>query len=270
MLRSTSIRLFNGFHSNGRIVIGGLILASMISISSATTTPNSIKYYKYGWFDMTAKIPSFGKTALAKFATKDLHDSAEKRLKEFRKDIFDQKEKPFCPVNVEWTTETSINSPDLISLSALSYYNFGGAHPGADTKTFNYALMNGKVTKVGLGNFMKTRIMPEALATQLIIPKLKARGCSFVVDGSVTSLTREQADNFVITKSGLAWIFSQYDVASWAEGVVIVKLTWAELQPHLNAIGPLERLMSKEHARNVLLDDLDRIAALKSYLIPLT
>ena len=41
-------------------------------------------------------------------------------------------------------------------------------------------------------------------------------------------------DNFVITNNGVDWLFNPYEVASYADGMIVISLDKSELQPLLN------------------------------------
>jgi len=229
-----------------------VLLSVTLASSSSFAAPKNkyINSSKRGWWIMSATVPDFGNSKLGKFATADLMKQSGDRLKGFRKDI---PEKPWHPVTAEITPSISLISPELISVDMFTYYNFGGAHPNSDHLTSNFGMINGKATKLTLGSLMKIRMAPEAFATQLLMPKLKARNLTFIENGDVTSLTIAQANNFVITKSGIAWIFSRYEVASYAEGDIIVKCTWEELRPYLNFTGPLQKIAPKEASESSVL-----------------
>ena len=67
--------------------------------------------------------------------------------------------------------------------------------------------------------------------SQLLIPKLQAMEASSVGPGGIEELTDVQCDNYVMTPYGMTWMFSPYEVASYAEGEFFVKVPWSELRP---------------------------------------
>lgn len=179
---------------------------------------------------MNGRYPQFKGNAVAKFASAELRKAALSRIAGFKKDAEADNEKPERAWEVTWNGKVSAANDGFISVLASCDWYTGGAHPNRDYQGLNFAMKGGKAKRIGLADIMLVRMTPDALASQIVLPKLKAMGASGVVDAEVTSLTRQQADNFVITKSGLTWLFSPYEVASYAEGEFFVKVSWAELK----------------------------------------
>lgn len=220
----------------------GFIAFSAVAVAAIKVSHQEIHREKVGYYDAKANVPKFSGNALAALASKAARSDADSRIAEFMKDVKGM-DKPTMPWTLECSSEISVAKDKLISFSILTYWYTGGAHPNREYSTMNFATMNGKSKRIGLADIMLVRMTPEALAWQLVQPKLKAMDASSVVDGSVKSLTREQCDNFVVTKNGLQWQFSPYEMGSYAEGEMMVDVPWSALKGKLNV--PLIQSMIK-------------------------
>lgn len=189
-----------------------------------------LRMERKGWYSVKASYPSFSGSSLAKFASAEWKASFDSSLK--RLDIKNSQgdEMPNHPWEVGYGSTIGLKSNDVISGYSEFYFYTGGAHPNREYHGHNFGLVGGKPTRLSFGHLMTVRMAPEALASQLVLPKLKAMGASGVVDGSVSTLSREQTDNFVMTPAGITWLFSPYEVGSYAEGHFFVKVPWSEME----------------------------------------
>lgn len=210
-----------------------IVLACVVLVgqpSEPTVRFKQLHVERKGWYSVKASYPSFSGSSLAKFASKEWKDSLDSSLK--RLDIKNSQgdEMPNHPWEVGYASTVGLRSNDVISGYSEFYFYTGGAHPNREYHGHNFGMIGGKPTRLGFGHLMSVRMAPEALASQLVLPKLKAMGASGVVDGSVSTLSREQTDNFVMTPAGITWLFSPYEVGSYAEGHFFVKVPWSEME----------------------------------------
>jgi hypothetical protein len=204
-------------------------LVSALALAAVNTDDILIKKTKMGWYSIEGKVPVYT-SSIGKFATKDMRAAAEKRLGSFKKEFDRLDEIPSHEYSVEWGVEPKFRGEKVLSFLSQCHWFTGGAHPNHDSTTFNYMKVEGKFKRIHFADLMRLRIVPEALASQIVIPKLKAAGASAVTSGSVELLTADQADKFYITKDGLTWRFDPYEMGSYAEGAYEVSATWEELK----------------------------------------
>lgn len=208
-----------------------VFLSALASIAPADVSVSwrKVRSHRAGWYEATANVPRFRGGALAKFASREAMAHAQGAVDAFLRDARQLKARPEHAWSFDWGARVSVARDGFVSLYGARYWYTGGAHPNRDYTALNFALVRGTPKKVGLADLLLVRMTPEAWASQRVLPRLKEMGASGVVDGSVTMLTRQQADNFVVTPAGITWLFSPYEVASYAEGEFFVKVPWSEL-----------------------------------------
>ncbi len=207
-------------------VVPALCLAALAL--AAIDQDGHVRFTKSGWYDIHGTYPKY-QSSIGKIASAEMKAAAEKRLRAFKKEFDKLGEKPSFEYSVTWGVEPKLRHETVLSFLAQCHFFTGGAHPNHDSETFNFMLVDGKVKRVRLADVMRVRMTPEGFATQIVIPKLKEAGATSVVDGTVTTLTREQADRFYITEKGLTWRFDPYEMGAYAEGSYEVTATWDEL-----------------------------------------
>lgn len=182
-----------------------------------------------GWYQASAMIPSFQGNALAAFATKEVAAEARSRMSAFRTE-YDREPKPDRPGFFEWKGVVSVATDPLISLYAHCETYTGGAHGNRDFVGMTFGIVDGSPKRLRLADLMDKGSDPVATASELVIPRLRQMGASSVVGGGLAELTAAQADNFVVTPSGLTWLFSPYEMGAYAEGYYFVKVPWSEMK----------------------------------------
>lgn len=217
------------------------LLAVMVSSGGAPTvhfgTTHSIRK---GWYSMSATIPRFRGNEVADAANQDLTPSILSRMAAFRAET-QRDGKPMREHEWKWGGTVSIASAELISVAGSTFWYTGGAHPNSTLEGYNYGRVAGRARRLQLADFLKQGADVGALASGWVLPKLKARGASGVVDGVVTELKPELYNNFVVTPSGITWLLSKYEVASYAEGEFEVKVPWSEMRSSLRSDNPAMR-----------------------------
>lgn len=182
-----------------------------------------------GWYKMSALYPQFRGNAVARLASQGVRDVANDRLASFQKNASLSSGPPRRPWTVEWKGTVSAATDRFVSVLGTCEYDTGGAHPNRDVVGLNYAIKAGVARKIALADLMVVRADPVGFASDLVLPKLRAMGASGVASGAVTRLTAAQADSFVMTPAGIAWIFGPGQVGAYAEGTIVAKCTWSEL-----------------------------------------
>lgn len=191
-------------------------------------TFNQESHNRAGWYEVSATIPTFRGNEVAKLASRESARIARDRMTEFRNE-YDRNDKPHRIGYLDWSPVVSLLTDSMVSLYAHCDTYAGGAHPNRDFVGLNFAMVAGKPKRIVLADLMDPGADPVATASELVIPKLRALNASSIVYGEITQLTQQQADNFVVTPAGITWLFSPYEVASYAEGHFFVKVKWEEM-----------------------------------------
>lgn len=160
---------------------------------------------------------------------------ARKELQEAAKESKDEEQLKYSiEVPVGASTECSVDIAQTRFVSLLcQYFIFtGGAHPNSRWSSLNYLLnVDGGPQEIGLWDLINKS--PAALSTLSgwLVAELKRQQASLVVDGEINNFRDDLEKNnlpFTIIPAGLAFHFSPYSVASYAEGefdVVVPKKT---------------------------------------------
>ena len=217
------------------LLMGMLLLIGAV-MAEAQVTYKTITAKKKGVIS-SAKMPVFrAKTPVAALANQTLTAFVKKGQTAFLKETTaPPKGSPVPEYSQEYTAKTYYNyAPRLISVEVGTSFYTGGAHPGYAVQCFNFGNIDGKVKRLGLLDLFSKKAESKDTRQQIkdaLLNKLHSLKdiASFVKDGTVTDLTNAQLDNFVILADGLEFIFSPYEVGSWAEGVITVKLSVSEL-----------------------------------------
>ncbi len=185
----------------------------------------------------SAKLPVFrAQTPVTALANSTLTAFVKAEQKKFLQETDAPPKRSAVPeYSQDFAAKIHLNAASsLISVEVgVSFYS-GGAHPGYGITCFNFGKKDGKPKQLALLDFFDQKTaasdvrlqVKDALLNKLHL--LKDKG-SFVQDGTVSDLTVLQLDNFVVERDGLHFIFSPYEVGSWAEGVTEVRLTPSEL-----------------------------------------
>ena len=187
-------------------------------------------------WNATASYPVFrAQTSLARYANSQLRLDAQKQLSaggaELAKYLADDPA-PENPYAWELTPRLSFYGPNAISVEQDIFYDMSGAHPNTVINALNYGRSGGRLKRLTLGDCFAPGSQYRAATANKVLAKLKQSGASSVADGTVKTLTTAQLNNFVIEADGLKWIFSPYEMASYAEGIIEAKLKISELGPN--------------------------------------
>lgn len=134
--------------------------------------------------------------------------------------------------------------PGLVSLVAMVYSDTGGAHPVYAYQSTQWHFAGGKWIKIHAKDLFKPGSDWLGEIRSALDPMLRAKGANFLWDETVKTLPEADADVFLITKAGLKFYTSPYEVGPWAQGSFITTVPFAKL-PSLNPDGPLKALLGK-------------------------
>jgi hypothetical protein len=211
------------------LLIGGPALSQSLHVTIKTQSQK-----RPGYWEAAASYPRFGGgSPLAIFANSSLDRIAKEDVARFVKEIktdYESEGKPPNPYAFDTKPTISVANKSLISLYFQAYQDLGGAHPAYWFETFSCAMMAGKPKVLHLQDLFKSGEKAIEIVSPLVIAKLKEMEASEVVNGTIKELDDNQANRFVVTQSGITFLFPPYDVASYAEGNLIVKVSFAELK----------------------------------------
>jgi len=228
--------------------------AAVITISSycllATTAhsaPVKVRWHKLhqskpGLYDIAVSYPEFrGSSPLARAASAAFKLEALKDLGEFRKAAADDAHefgKLRSEYGVDRTTQLGVVSDTVISGYLVNYDYSGGAHPNTIYVPITYGLVDGKPARLSVRQIASPSISPAEVLAKAVIPKINAIKKQNEGD-PIGSIDMKYANRFIVTKSGITWVFSPYDIGAYAEGPFIIDVPWSDLRGLLRTAGPL-------------------------------
>ncbi len=226
----------------------------MLLVALAVGSRGSVKYsnltiskVKKGYWTASASYPKFQSgSAISRLANHDIAEFSAHTIHEWATDITKDMEKPTDPWAEDSTTTVVLARPDLISLEVALYSDSGGAHPNTQLITSNFGMVKGKAKKLTLADLFKRGTNPLPLVSKIVMAKLKEKNASWIENGDVKALDLKSGDEFVIATDRLTYIFSPYEMGSYAEGSYIIDVPFAALGAKLDPSGPLKELLSKD------------------------
>lgn len=185
------------------------------------------------------QYPHFSsKSAVAQLANKEALKFVKNQFGEFQhfaKEYFSEgNESP-----AEWYHEASptisIASDSVISMIWYQYDYSGGAHPNRFYT--GLTVMSSGKNSASVMEFKDLFIdeSSELIFRTTVLSSLveQARQNRIGEASEMLSLTREQCADFVLTPSGIAFMFEPYAVGSYVEGEYMVKMKWSELRQYI-------------------------------------
>ena len=216
--------------------IAVVVLASCVAVASAkapirTRTIHSERAKRY---EATSKYPVLlDRTPLAAFANRTIAAEVRKEQREFVKMAIQETAKtpPNNPYGFDANPAYQLyRKPSLYSV-AMEYYQYtDGAHGYGYRVMYNFALIDGKPQRVFLRDFFKEGSDYRKQVEKTLMEKLHHdQRAEFI--GEVAQLSPGQLNRFMVEPNGLRFWFNAYEVASYAQGPVDIKLTFADLGP---------------------------------------
>ena len=148
--------------------------------------------------------------------------------------------RPNNPYNLTIEGTVGQVSTELCSVLVSEYMFTGGAHGNTNFTVINRLMKNGKATIFGSELITQNQDQLDSL-NALIIEKLRDRQASAILDGSQKKLDSIQMNRFVVTPFGISWVFPPYDVGPYSEGIHVVKISWADLDPFISDSSELKK-----------------------------
>jgi len=229
-----------------RAICFGMLLAFSAADASLPVRWRTMTSSKPGFYKASVQIPQFGTNdPVARFANDELRKKARTLLNSFVSSAYDPKFKPSLPYEYQLRAVVGVAEPGLISYYLTEYSFTGGAHGNTALTGWSYGMVGNRPGPLKFANLQRNRMESRAAATQIVLPALndakRIRG-----GDPVTELPPTTTDNFVITRAGMTWLFSPYDVGPYAEGAYFVKVPWTDMQGTVRkpaALGPEETEM---------------------------
>jgi len=219
------------------IVATAGLIAIAGQIAGAQTIFRKVETKKPG-FKLTAKVPVFThKTPVTAMTNNAMmawvKSEQSKAAKQWGKPPKDSPVKEYT-----WDAAPTVSyfyAPRLASVSFLVYEYSGGAHPNHWYRTFNYGTVDGKAKRLTITDlFAKTTNAADIKQqiTDLLLNKARLEErASFVNDGTVTKLSEELLNSFVVERDGIKYLIAPYEFGAYAEGDFQIKLSLSELGP---------------------------------------
>lgn len=150
-------------------------------------------------------------------------------LKEAKEDWNDPQYKPNSPFDFEVTSTVYLNTPKMVSVTCDIYQDMAGAHPYGFTTCYVFAKVGGKAKKL-----VYSDILQQGAIATIVLPQVNKQKDERQMD-HLDTIPPEEIERFFVTSKGIEWVFPQYVLGSYAEGVYEAKATWAQLKPYLKA-----------------------------------
>lgn len=225
------------FTSSPRPQVSNYSLLPQKAPAKAAVTWHKAQKSKKDEWSAFADYPQFHTgSATAKLANKELQSWAVKDVTDFANQWKNGIEKfvPDMTYAHESKATVSVNKPDLISLYFTTYEFTGGAHGNTFYTVMNYGIVNGKPRKLALKDIFLPGTDLIHTFDSIIVEDLRKKNASLVVDGELKNIDKRHLANWILTPSGITFLYEPYAVASYAEGVFMVKVPFEQLEGKLN------------------------------------
>src|SRR5579871_3540496 len=179
----------------------------------------TISKVRKGYWSVSVTYPKFQSvTAVTALANHDMLKYSHECVHEWATSDTKDMDKPKNPWLAEFTPRVVTARAELVSLQMTRYADTEGAHPNTNIATFNYGFVGSGSKKLTLRDLFRPGTNPLSLVSKIVIGKLREREAAWVADGTVKSLDAKSGDEFVIKPDRLTYIFSPYEMGSYAEG----------------------------------------------------
>lgn len=217
------------------IAIGlGNARAWLNSQSSRTVDPPRFGKFtnnKEGWWEAKVSYPIFPAAAPAGVvANREFHQRAKASFDAFMNQAvkgLKQLGKPTAPYSLTVKPTISIHRESLITGYLSQYEYTGGAHPNRFYLTVNVGIVDREARLLKLRDVMARGVPPKEIE-QIVLTKLNAIKRQRGAD-PLTELQPGLLEQFVMTPTGITWIFEPYAVGPYAEGDYFVRVAYEEL-----------------------------------------
>ena len=121
----------------------------------------------------------------------------------------------------------------FVSIEFLYYSYTGGAHGNWQYQTLNF--LRGKATAqlITIEQLFRSDSAAEAYLSATILSDLAEQEAFFVTDGMVTELSFSDLRAFTLSKTGITFLFSPYQVGSFAQGGFEVFIPYTDVEEYI-------------------------------------
>jgi hypothetical protein len=202
-----------------------------------------------GYIEASFSVPYFLTDVEAyRFISNEIQKEAQGKQSEFLKqarEFFDT-ETSASGWQQSYNYTIEYYSQNLISMSGEVYSYSGGAHGNTNFISLNYWIREGKAVELELADLFLPNSGYMKVLSDYCINDLRKKGAGWVVNGEIKSLTEKDLSVFALSPRNITFAFAPYAVGSYAEGPYFVQIPYSELEPVLNAKGPLKPFLEKE------------------------
>jgi hypothetical protein len=154
-------------------------------------------------------------------------------------------EKPDEPRIYQYRSTVSLCAPRLISVYNMDYADTGGRETIAGYGVTNVGYKDGKPAVIALRDLFKPGIDAADVTGQLVFAKLKENpDATLIRDGSIKRLSPDMIETFVLTRSGITFIFGTFAISERRKDF-FVKIPYVDFGDKLDPRGPLQGLISE-------------------------
>lgn len=190
--------------------------------------------------DCTVKIvtPFFASNnPLALLANQEIKPDFTKDRDEFVKNyleyVRDPGVRPQAPWEMTVSPTVSLADSRLVSVVMEHYWYSGGAHPNTRSTMYNYGFVGNQATRLTLDKILNKGVSVEWFMNKVVLPDLNEIKRKRDMD-ELDGLDPVLAHNFYLSKGGITFLFSRYDVGAYVEGEYLVKLPWNRVDKYFD------------------------------------
>jgi hypothetical protein len=222
-----------------------LILASGVGSSGSLKYTNVTKSkVKKGFWMVSTTCPKFSDVSnVAHLANKGLAEWCAYETDQWTGQIVKGMDKPEREWYGEYTPKVVLSEPNIVSVEMTEYADLEGAHPNTAQHELSFGMVNGVAKRLVLADLFRSGSNPLPVVSKIVMSSLKAKQASWVIEGTIKALTKLEGDQFLIKRDRLTFVFSPYEMGSYAEGTYEIDVPFKALAGKLNPSGPLKPLL---------------------------
>lgn len=196
-----------------------------------------IKDRKAGKYSIDLRYPLLKSEAgFAAAANKDIKESYDSFAKGFREILGEVDYGPEMEMELTAEPTVTLNRAGAFSVRSLVYSYTGGAHP--NTVTYCGSFIDGVSKPLRFADLFRPDAKKDIVA--LLKTPLDEERRERIGDPDLPDEEKQVdpeyiegcIDSFVLTPTGVNWIFDPYAIGSYAEGRYEALLSWTELKPY--------------------------------------
>jgi len=223
-----------------------LLLGALAVVALAGPATKTLSNTKKGKWQAKGTYPQFGGSGtVSKLADKTIAAAAKSMFAGFLKEANEAlgQHVPTGPYSYVSTFTVSTQTTTVISAYSATYQYTGGAHGMSTYGVFNFGMVGGRAKQLKLKDLFKAGVNPVPdISTAIIAKTMNNPAAEWVKSGEYSAVSAQQAEIFVITKTGLLFLFDQYILGPYSSGQFKVLVPYSELSG-LDPNGPVKGLV---------------------------